>query len=331
MHAVKLTGARAAYSSGCISPYLFNSIYGWYFKGMAILALLSRAWRVAAKYRPSLAASMLAAFLAFATGMLPARADGVKLPILWDSKERLVKPDLSGLPRLRFLTTTDFPPFNYLDENGRLSGLHVDLARAICAELAIADKCQIQALPWGELEAALAKGEGEAIIAGLAVTPENRAKFAFSRPYLRFPARFIVTKANAPAEPLATTLAGKRVGVVAGSAHEQLLRDNFGGAQAVAYERQEPLLSDLKAGKIDAAFGDGMRFGFWLESADAADCCRFAGGPYLAPEYLGSGLSIAVTPANEKLAAAFDAALQQISANGVFTELYLRYFPVSFY
>ena len=87
--------------------------------------------------------------------MLPARADGVKLPILWDSKERLVKPDLSDLARLRFLTTTDFPPFNYLDGDGKLSGLHVDLARAICAELAIADKCQIQALPWGELEAAL--------------------------------------------------------------------------------------------------------------------------------------------------------------------------------
>ena len=331
MHAVKLTSAGAAYSSGCISPCLFNSIYGWYFKGMATIRILPRTWRAVAKYRQSLAGAMLAAILIFVTGMLPARADGVRLPILWDSKERLVKPDLSGLPRLRFLTTTDFPPFNYLDEGGRLSGLHVDLARAICAELAIADKCQIQALPWSELETALAKGEGEAIIAGLAVTAENRARFAFSRPYLRFPARFIMTKAKASAEPLATTLAGKRVGVVTGSAHEQLLRDNFGGVQAVAYERQEPLLSDLKTGKIDAAFGDGMRFGFWLESADAADCCRFAGGPYLAPEYLGSGLSIAVTPANEKLATAFDAALQQISANGAFAELYLRYFPVSFY
>ncbi|MFI0844259.1 transporter substrate-binding domain-containing protein [Mesorhizobium sp. IMUNJ 23232] len=277
------------------------------------------------------AGAMLAAILIFVAGALPARADGVRLPVLWDSKERLVKPDLSGLTRLRFLTTTDFPPFNYLDSEGRLSGLHVDLARAICAQLAIADKCQIQALPWGELETALAKGDGEAIIAGLAVTAENRAKFAFSRPYLRFPARFIMAKANASAEPLTTTLAGRRVGVVAGSAHEQLLRDNFSGVQAVAFERQEQLLSDLKAGKIDAAFGDGMRFGFWLASRDAADCCRFAGGPYLAPEYLGSGLSIAVTPENEKLATAFDAALQQISANGAFTELYLRYFPVSFY
>ncbi len=95
------------------------------------------------------------------------------MPVLWDAKERLPKPDLSALPRLRFLTTTDFPPFNFLDGAGRLSGFHVDLARAICAELGIADKCQIQALPWGELDDALQKGEGEAIIAGIAATPEN--------------------------------------------------------------------------------------------------------------------------------------------------------------
>ena len=58
-------------------------------------------------------------------------------PMFWDATERLPKPDLAALARLRFLTTTDFPPFNYLDGNGRLSGFHVDLARAICAELAI--------------------------------------------------------------------------------------------------------------------------------------------------------------------------------------------------
>jgi polar amino acid transport system substrate-binding protein len=252
-------------------------------------------------------------------------------PVFWDARERLAKPDLSTLQRLRFLTATDFPPFNYLDASGRLSGLHVDLARAICAELAIAEKCQIQALPWDELETALARGDGEAIIAGLAVTPQTRAKYAFSRPYLRLPARFIMAKDRALTEPLARKLQGRRVGVVAGSAHEQLLRDAFAGVQVAAYDTPDALLADMKGAKIDAAFGDGMRFAAWLAAPDAADCCRFAGGPYLAPDYLGGGLAIAVMPANDDLAAAFDAALQQISAKGVFAELYLRYFPVGFY
>ncbi|MBR2692079.1 MAG: transporter substrate-binding domain-containing protein [Aquamicrobium sp.] len=251
--------------------------------------------------------------------------------MLWDANERLPKPDLTKLARLRFLTTTDFPPFNFLDTAGKLSGFHVDLARAICAELAVADKCQIQALPWAELDGALTKGDGEAIMAGVAVTQENREKYAFSRSYLQFPARFVMPKAKAVTEPLYEKLKGKRVGVVAGSAHERMLRDDFPEVTAAPFPTEAALFADIKAGKIDAAFGDGMRFGFWLAGSDAADCCRFAGGPYLAPEYLGTGLAIAVKPDDKDLAAALDYALQQIALKGTFAELYLRYFPVSFY
>lgn len=260
-----------------------------------------------------------------------ARAAGPQVPALWDTKERLPKPDLSALPRLRFLTTTDFPPFNFLDGEGRLSGFDVDLARAICAELDIADKCQIQALPWAELDGALQRGEGEAIIAGVAVTADSREKYAFSRSYLQFPARFIMPKGTALTEPIGGKLRGKRVGVLAGSAHEKMLRDYFAAVEVVPFDKPEDLYGDLKAGKIDAAFGDGMRFAFWLGGSDAGSCCRFAGGPYLAPEYLGSGMAIATKADNPALAAAFDYALQQISMKGIFAEYYLRYFPVSFY
>jgi polar amino acid transport system substrate-binding protein len=273
---------------------------------------------------------LAAALFLLAAGLaaLPANAGA---PMFWDATERLPKPDLAALPRLRFLTTTDFPPFNYLDGNGRLSGFHVDLARAICAELAITDKCQIQALPWEELEPALGNGDGEAILAGIAVTEESRARLAFSRPYLQFPARFVMPKAGAVSEPVVEKLQGKRVGVMAGSAHERMLREHFGNVQVVTYSRQEWLLGDLEAAKIDAAFGDGMRLAFWLAGSDAGGCCRFAGGPYLAPGYFGTGLAIAARPGDATLTQAFDWALQQIAVKGTFAELYLRYFPVSFY
>ncbi|MDX8536980.1 transporter substrate-binding domain-containing protein [Mesorhizobium abyssinicae] len=275
-----------------------------------------------------IALSMLAAAQFFAGITFAAEP---QVPVLWDAKERLPKPDLSALPRLRFLTTTDFPPFNFLDSAGKLSGFHVDLARAICAELGIAEKCQIQALPWGELDEALQKGEGEAIIAGIAATPETRTKYAFSRSYLQFPARFIMPKAKAFAEPILDKLRSKRVGVIAGSAHEKMLREYFGTVQVVPFDAPEALYGDLKSGKIDAAFGDGMRFAFWLGGTDAAGCCRFAGGPYLAPEYLGSGMAIATRAGDPALAAAMDYALQEISVKGTFAEFYLRYFPVSFF
>ena len=59
------------------------------------------------------------------------RAAAVDLPILFDTRERIAKPDLSGIVRLRFLTTVDFPPFNFIDQTGKLAGFHVDLVREI--------------------------------------------------------------------------------------------------------------------------------------------------------------------------------------------------------
>jgi polar amino acid transport system substrate-binding protein len=273
----------------------------------------------------------IAAFVMAASAGLQALAADPAIPSFWGSKERLQKPDLSGLQRLRFLTTVDFPPFNFLDSDGHLTGFNVDLARAVCAELGVLDKCQIQALPFGELGEALRNGQGEAAIAGLAVTPETREKFAFSRSYLQFPARFIMPKAAALAEPVYRKVSGLRIGVMAGSAHERMLRAYFPDAKPVTFSRLDWLYESLRDHKIDGAFGDGMRFSFWLAGTDSKGCCRFAGGPYLAPDYLGEGMAIAVAKPDFALAEAFDYALREITVKGKFAELYLRYFPVSFY
>ena len=78
----------------------------------------------------------LVAVLAFLVALCgPVAAAEPQIPNFWDLKERLPKPQLEGLQRLRFLTTVDFPPFNYIDSEGRLAGFHVDLARRVCAEL----------------------------------------------------------------------------------------------------------------------------------------------------------------------------------------------------
>jgi polar amino acid transport system substrate-binding protein len=273
----------------------------------------------------------LAALLVTASPVGRALAADPAIPNFWDAKERLKKPDLSELRRLRFLTTLDFPPFNFLDSDGELTGFNVDLARAVCTELGVLDRCQVQALPFADLGEALRKGQGDAIIAGMAVTPKSREEFAFSRPYLRFPARFIMPRPTALSEPIYRKLAGLRIGVVAGSAHERMLRAYFPDARPVTFTRLDWLYQGLRERKIDAAFGDGMRFSFWLAGTASQGCCRFAGGPYLAPEYLGQGMAIAVEKKDFALAAAFDYALREITANGKFAELYLRYFPVSFY
>lgn len=272
---------------------------------------------------------LAAVCLAVMALLKPLYAQEAALPLFWDPQERLTRPDLSAVRRLRFLTTEDFPPFNSLDAQGRLAGFNIDLARAVCAELRIA-ACDIQAVPWNDLQPALERGDGDAILAGVAITAQSRLAYAFSRPYLRLPGRFVTAKQDTAEEPLSQALQGIRVGVVAGSAHEKFVRDNFGGIAVQAYPGATQLLEDLRAGRIRAAFGDGMRLSFWLNGEDGA-CCRFAGGPYYAPDTFGAGLAIATRPGNAVLVEAFNYALFEIAAKKQFTEISLRWFPVSFF
>lgn len=268
---------------------------------------------------------LAAAVLAGAARAQPA------IPSFWDEKERLPRPDLSAVERLRFLTTIDFPPFNYIDTGGRLAGFHVDLAAAICKELDLAERCQIQALPWDELDDAMAADQGEALIAGTAIDAGTRERYAFSRPYLRFPARFAAPRSSTLDEPMHEAVRGRRIGVLAGSRHEAMLRAYFDGARPVTFTRSAWLFEALREGSIDAAFDDGMRLSFWLGGTGSGNCCRFVGGPYLAPEFLGAGLAIAARRDDAVLVRAFDYALREINVKGIFAELYLKYFPTSFY
>lgn len=274
--------------------------------------------------------SFLAA-LEFVVAAPLAHAVELSIPNYWDDKERLPKPDLSGVERVRFLTTIDFPPFNYLDADNRLTGFNVELVRAICQELDIVNRCQIQALPWEELDGAIDAGQAEALIAGTSITAAARERYAFSRPYLRFPARFAASKSTQLPEPIHRAIAGKRIGVITGSVHEEMLRAYFPTARPVTISQSNWLYDNLRDGKIDGIFGDGMRLSFWLAGPESQDCCELKGGPYNAPEFLGAGLAIAVPHDNAGLTQAFDYALREISVKGIFAELYLKHFPISFY
>lgn len=248
-----------------------------------------------------------------------------------DPRERIATPDISRRVRIRFLTTVDFPPFNFLDQSQRLAGFNVDLARAICEVLNVVDRCQIQALPWDELDHALLNGQGEAIIAGVSQTSETLKNYRFSRPYMELPARFVVRRESGLGENVAKELSGKKVGVVKGSAHEAMLKAWFADMEEVSFDDAAAAHAALVSKEVEALFGDGVQLSFWLQSTSAKDCCTFYGGPYLSPYYLGEGLAIAVAPENADLALAFDHAISVLNRNGRFAELYLRWFPKGLY
>src|SRR6516164_2179100 len=98
------------------------------------------------------------------------------------------KPDWSWLPQLRVLTEADYPPFNYYDEEGQLTGFNVDLARAICRELGVT--CEINAADWNTLVPSLKNNEADAVVASMAINAKTLAEVDFTGRYYSTPARF---------------------------------------------------------------------------------------------------------------------------------------------
>src|SRR5215218_8960031 len=118
----------------------------------------------------------------------PVEAAPQAVPGFWDPRRRPDRPDMSRLTVIRFLTETDYPPFNFTGADGNPAGFNVDLARLLCEEIKVT--CTVQMRRFETLLDALASNRGDAVIASLAVTPQMRARADFTDPYYRPPARF---------------------------------------------------------------------------------------------------------------------------------------------
>jgi polar amino acid transport system substrate-binding protein len=235
-------------------------------------------------------------------------------------------PPLRSAGTIRFITDDDFPPFSYRDAFGSLTGFNVMLTEALCADLRLT--CEFVPRPWENLMAALEADEGDAVLAGLTISRDTLERLDFTRPYYRTLARFAVR-----GETLASTdqeaLAGKRVGVMAGTAHEAFLETYFSRSDIRPFDDTMEAREALRTGELDALFDDAVRHMFWLASPASRDCCEFVGGAYLDPAYFSRPLAIAVKRGDDSLREVLDYGLDRVQTSGDFARAYRLFFPMS--
>jgi len=249
------------------------------------------------------------------------------VPGFWDPRRRPERPDLSRIQSIRFLTDLDYPPFDYAGPDGNPAGFNVDLARLLCDEIKAG--CTIQARRFDLLLDALNDNHGDAVIASIATTAQTRGRADFTDPYYRTPARFVARVDSPVGEVEPELVEGKKIAVVAGTAHEAFLKELFTGADIRPYANAEAARTALRNKEVDLLFGDGIALAFWLNGTDSAGCCAFRGGPYLESRFFGEGVGIAVKRGNDLLRQALNWALFRQWEKGSYTDLWLRYFPIS--
>ncbi|MEM1191054.1 MAG: membrane-bound lytic murein transglycosylase MltF [Pseudomonadota bacterium] len=161
------------------------------------------------------------------------------------------------------LVTRNGPTTYYLGRGGEL-GVDYELAATLARELDV-DISVEEAFTLEDLFAALQRGEADIAGAGLSLTDERRQRFTASEAYARQQPQVVYKSGNARPREL-TDLAGRRIAVVAGSIHEDLLVEGRGRLgldlswEAVATSDPFVVLNLVSSDDADVAIVDSRDF-----------------------------------------------------------------------
>ncbi|WP_305042866.1 transporter substrate-binding domain-containing protein [Geoalkalibacter sp.] len=213
---------------------------------------------------------------------------------------------------------SDYPPFEYLDQNGQPAGFNVDLTRAIARQLGL--DVTIRLGPWNEIRKALARNEID-VVQGMFHSPMREEEFDFSPPH-SIVNHAIVVRADTPMPRGLNELAGRAILVLEGDImHDVALEMGF-AHQLRPVASQEEALRLLAAGEADCALVAKVPAHFWIEKHGWRNL-RVSDHSVRSPEYC-----YAVPKNSEWLLALFSEGLANLRATGEYRQIYAAWLGI---
>jgi len=167
----------------------------------------------------------------------------------------------------------------------------------------------------------------DAIMAAFEISDEAREKITFSDPYLRMPSAFVADKkATAFKDLTPKGLAGKKIGVVAGGAHEVYVQDLFTKSELRTFSTLEDAILDLAEDRLDLVMGDKDEVTNFLATNKEGSCCKVIADVPRDPAYFGEGIAVGLRKGDKELKAMFNKALADVKADGTFATIESKYF-----
>ncbi|GAA4538884.1 substrate-binding periplasmic protein [Amycolatopsis samaneae] len=217
---------------------------------------------------------------------------------------------------LRVGTLSDSRP-NAYQENGTYTGLDNELLRAIAAKVNL--KLEFAATDFSALLGQVANGTYDIGSASVAQTEARKKTVDFSVPYA-YQALGIETKEGTPITD-ENSLAGKRIGVVQGTASDTWLTANAPTAQAVRFPSDAAVLSALKSSGVDGAvFDQASAEDYAKSNADA----KFKVAKVITTNI---PLGYAVKRGNSELLNKLNDGIKQVVADGTWEKLFKQFEP----
>ncbi|MBD1556543.1 ABC transporter substrate-binding protein [Vibrio sp. S9_S30] len=227
---------------------------------------------------------------------------------------------------VRFGIEGAYPPFSWTEADGSLKGFDVDMANALCKEMAVT--CKIVPQDWDGIIPSLLARKYDAIIAAMSITDERRKKVDFTGKYALIPNKFIAKKgANINFD----NLDGVKIGVQRATTHDKYLTDNYKAVEIVRYGSFDEAYLDLANGRIASVLGDASALEEGVLNKDGGDAYEFVGPSLTDPKWFGEGFGIAVRKQDKDLTAKLDNAIKSLREKGIYQDIAAKYFKYDVY
>ena len=213
-------------------------------------------------------------------------------------------------------TNAEFPPFEYVDDNGEPDGFDIALIKAIGEKLGV--EVEVENMEFASLVSSIGS-KIDVAIAGMTVTEERQQSVDFSNAYYEA-VQYVILPADSEIAT-AQDLEGKTIGVQLGTTGDFIATDDIADTTVNQYNKGVDAVNDLINGRVDCVIIDknpALVFASKFEGQlIALDGAQFDFGP---EEY-----AIALPKGDTALTEQINAALEEIKADGTFDELVKTY------
>jgi signal transduction histidine kinase/CheY-like chemotaxis protein/HPt (histidine-containing phosphotransfer) domain-containing protein len=156
---------------------------------------------------------------------------------------------LNSHVEMRVGATQDWPPFDFVDEEGRHAGIASEYLKWLNKSLGVKLTPQM-GLTWNQILEA-GRHKNVEVITSIVRTPEREEFLRFTRPYLRAPL-VIITRDNAPYVDSLDRLTGRKVALVKGYNTQKLIERDYPKINLLLVDAPEAALRAVANGLAEA-------------------------------------------------------------------------------
>jgi len=166
--------------------------------------------------------------------------------------------------KLTVLTNASFPPFEYIDAQGKVAGVDLDASQKIADKLGV--ELEVIDMDFDLLIDALKNGKGDLVAAGMTRTDDRAEIIDFSIIYISMGLKVVV-----PAKTDIKTfddLDGKKVAVQEATTADIYVQENYKKAAPMQFKSAIDAVNAVKSGNADCAVIDMLPAEYMTANSD---------------------------------------------------------------